>query len=98
MDIAELIAWKEKRILLTKREMGALKDVPQIPEIIELIQELQEEIQDLENSIQADRQIQLTEAQVSGRKEWWHHPIIYFLVYVGGMITVKIFEFFLTKL
>ena len=94
MDIAELIAWKERRILLTKRIIGMLKDYPQTPDNIEYVQELQEEIKDLEKSIQDDRQIQLAEAQVSGRKKWTEDIWKYILV----ILITSILSSFATKL
>lgn len=93
--MTEMIAWKEKRLQLTKRIIRILKSYPCSAEHIS---ELEEEVKDLEKSIQEDRKIQLAEVKVSGRREWWHRPVMYFIIYFGGIITVKIAEFILSKL
>ena len=95
IDITELIVWKEKRLQLTKKLLRLLKSYPCNTEHIS---ELEEEIKDLEKSIEEDRKIQLAEVKISGRREWWHHPVLYFVIYFGGIITVKVAEFILSKL
>lgn len=94
MNTEERILHIEHLIYLNKNMIPVLEQVGQI----EIANEAKETIKELEESLKHERKVQLAEALTSGRKEWWHHPVIYFLVYVGGIITIKIFEFILSKI
>jgi len=65
---------------------------------IDLAKQVEKNLHDLEKILEHERKLELTEARVSGRKEWWHHPGIYALVYIGGMITIETFKFILGNL
>ena len=94
MNTEERIAHDEFLIYLNKEMIPILEECGQL----DLANEAREKIKDLERSLEHDQKVQLAETLTSGRKEWWHNPWIYALVYVGGMATIKILEFVLEKL
>ena len=94
MKIEQSIKQTEYIVSLTKEMIPLLEKCG----LMDLANENREKIKDLEKSLEHERKVQLAEAQKSGRKEWYHHPGIYFLVYFGGMGSLKILEFILEKL
>jgi len=94
MDISESIKQTEYAIQLSKNLIHILEECGNI----DLAKEEREKIKDLETSLEHERQIQLAEAQTSGRKEWYHYSWKYFLFYVGGIATIKLLEFMFEKL
>ena len=94
MDIGESIKNTEYQIHLNKQIISMLEKTG----LTDLADESKEQIKVLEKTLEHERKVQLAEAQTSGRKEWYHHPGIYALVYIGGIVTIKILEFALEKL
>lgn len=54
--------------------------------------QIEEDIIELKESIKHERKVQELEVMNSGRKEWWHNPIIYAIIYIGGIATAKVFD------
>jgi len=65
---------------------------------IELGKETEDRIKDLENSIEHDRKVQLEEAKVSGRKEWYHDFWKYVLLFIVGAVFIEIVKVLLSKI
>jgi len=85
MEISERILHTESMINSTKNCIDLFLHAGQI----DLAKQFEKNLHDLEKILEHERKLELTEAQVSGRKEWWHHPGMYFLIYAGGLITVE---------
>ena len=94
MNTEERIAHNEFLIYLNKEMIPMLEECGQS----DLANEAREKIKDLEKSLEHERNVQLAETLTSGRREWWHNPLVYALIYIGGMATIKILEFALEKL
>lgn len=94
MDTADRIKDKEGFIHFLKDLRTACYDCGQI----ELGKETEEKIKDIEKSLEHDRKVQLEEAKVSGRKEWYHNALLYSLIFIGGAIFIEIVKFVLSKL
>lgn len=89
-SIEERIAHKEYRISLTKDLIHTMEGIPGFDK--KYIKQHHDKIEDLKKSIEHDRQVQKIEAAKSGRREWWHNPMIYAGIYFGGIATAKIIE------
>ena len=96
MKIEDRIGNKEYRIGLLRDMIKTMERMPGFDK--KYIQGYRDEVTDLEKSIEHDREVQKLEAQTSGRKEWWHHPGIYFVVYVGGLATIEFVKFIIANL
>lgn len=59
---------------------------------------VENEVNEIKKSLDHDRNVQKLETEKSGRRTWRDDAWKYFLVYVGGAITIKIAEMIINKI